>query len=415
MSLKLQNIPKGYKQTEVGVIPEDWRVEPLNKNIIFVNGKAHEQNIVDFGKYIVINSKFISSDGEVKKYSDKCIQPVYRDNITMVMSDVPNGKAIAKCFYVDQNNTYTLNQRICSMKSISDDSRYLFLQINRNPYFLSFDDGVKQTNLRKDDILKCLVKIPNDINEQKIIANSLLNVQELIEKLEKLIEKKKAIKQGAMQELVTGKKRLPGFSGERKSILLGKSAQIKARIGWQGLTTAEYMTEGDYYLITGTEFDNGFINWDKCFYVDKKRYDQDTYIQIKENDVLITKDGTIGKVAFIGKVLKPATLNSGVFVIRPLNESFHPKFLFYILQSDVFDKFLSQLSAGSTINHLSQKNFVNFNFNAPPSIEEQEAIAKIISEIDIEIVALEQKLIKYRQIKTGMMQQLLTGKIRLVN
>ena len=73
MSLKLQNIPKGYKQTEVGVIPEDWRVEPLNKNIIFVNGKAHEQNIVDFGKYIVINSKFISSDGEVKKYLEERI------------------------------------------------------------------------------------------------------------------------------------------------------------------------------------------------------------------------------------------------------------------------------------------------------------------------------------------------------
>jgi len=211
MNDKVQQIPKGYKQTEAGVIPEDWDITPLRDLIRFTNGKAHEQNIVEYGDYIVINSKFISSEGEVKKYSNECIQPVSKNEITMVMSDVPNGKAIAKCFIVDKDNTYTLNQRICAMKSLKDDDHYLFLQVNRNPYFLSFDDGVKQTNLKRDEVLNCLIKLPQNKTEQQTIAKVIFNIDKLIFRLEKLISKKKAIKQGVMQELLIGKKRLPGY------------------------------------------------------------------------------------------------------------------------------------------------------------------------------------------------------------
>ncbi|HNR43510.1 MAG TPA: restriction endonuclease subunit S, partial [Bacteroidales bacterium] len=96
-----------------------------------------------------------------------------------------------------------------------------------------------------------------------------------------------------------------------------RNSILKARIGWQGLTTAEYLTIGDYFLVTGTDFSNGKINWETCFYVSKYRYSQDKYIQLHESDILITKDGTIGKIAFIDKLPRLATLNSGVFVIRP--------------------------------------------------------------------------------------------------
>ena len=130
--------------------------------------------------------------------------------------------------------------------------------------------------------------------------------------------------------------------------------------------------------------------------------------------MLVTKDGTIGKVAFIKRPPKPATLNSGVFVIRPIDESFHPEFFYYVLLSDIFDRFLSQLSAGSTINHLYQKDFVNFEFYVPEDNKEQIRIATILSDMDTEIAALEAKLAKYQQIKQGMMQNLLTGRIRLV-
>ena len=193
---------------------------------------------------------------------------------------------------------------------------------------------------------------------------------------------------------------------------LGEVATLKARIGWQGLTTAEYRKSGDCFLITGTEFKNGFIDWESCVYVDEERYRQDKNIQVKEHDILVTKDGTIGKVALIKSVPKPATLNSGVFVIRPQNNSFIPEFFYYLLLSEVFLKFLSQLSAGSTINHLYQKDFVSFQFLTPKN-DEQAAIAQILSDMDTEIEALEKKLDKHKMLKQGMMQNLLTGRIRL--
>ena len=194
---------------------------------------------------------------------------------------------------------------------------------------------------------------------------------------------------------------------------LENAATLKARIGWQGLTTKEYLEAGDYFLVTGTEFKNGIIDWDNCFSVDAARYVQDRNIQLKLNDILVTKDGTIGKIAFISEMPKPATLNSGVFVIRPKNNEFIPKFFFHLLRSSAFDKFLSQLSAGSTINHLYQKDFVTFKYKLPKEKDEQKAIAEALGDADEYIAALEKLIAKKRNIKQGAMQDLLTGKKRL--
>lgn len=130
--------------------------------------------------------------------------------------------------------------------------------------------------------------------------------------------------------------------------------------------------------------------------------------------MLITKDGTIGKIGYVDYLPGPATLNSGIFVIRPIGEAYYPLFLYYVLSSEVFDEFLRKLQAGSTtISHLYQKDFVNFEFDAP-DIEEQQAIAGTLSDMDAEITALEARRNKTQAIKQGMMQELLTGRIRLV-
>ncbi|MCB9426862.1 MAG: restriction endonuclease subunit S [Flavobacteriales bacterium] len=197
------------------------------------------------------------------------------------------------------------------------------------------------------------------------------------------------------------------------NINLGKSALLKARIGWQGLTTAEYLNSGDYFLVTGTDFLNGYIDWKNCVYVEKERYDQDKYIQLQVDDILVTKDGTIGKVAIIDRIIKPTTLNSGVFVVRPIKNSFYPKYLFYILRSGHFSDFLSKLTAGSTINHLYQKDFIYYTFPAPPTLEEQKQIANTLSDTDQLIQNLKTLIAKKKAIKQGAMQELLTGKKRL--
>jgi type I restriction enzyme S subunit len=249
-------------------------------------------------------------------------------------------------------------------------------------------------------------RVPS-VAEQLAIAEVLSDADALIESLEQLIAKKRQIKQGAMQELLRPRK---AWVPRR----LGGTAILKARIGWQGLTTDEYLDAGDYYLVTGTDFIGGYIDWDNCHYVEESRYNQDRYIQLRQHDVLVTKDGTIGKVAFVTNLAKPATLNSGVFVIRPIEDSFDPRFFYYLLCSNVFTEFLVQLSAGSTINHLYQKDFVNFIYHVPERLCEQTAIAAMLCDMDAEIASLEAKVAKAWSIKQGMMQELLTGRIRLV-
>ncbi|MCH8330957.1 MAG: restriction endonuclease subunit S [Bacteroidetes bacterium] len=263
-------------------------------------------------------------------------------------------------------------------------------------------DGLSSTIVKKLHI-----PLPPTIKEQTTIAEALSEADALILGFEKLIAKKQSIKQGVMQELL---RRKEGW----EMLNLGTSSTLKARIGWQGLTTAEYLNQGQYYLITGTEIIDGKVKWEACHYVEKNRYSQDKNIQLKPNDILVTKDGTIGKTAIVHELPKPATLNSGVFVIRPKKSDYFPGYLFYILRSIHFENFLNKLSAGSTISHLYQKDFVHFDFPVPNSLGEQIEISILLSNLDAEISKLGAKLDKYKMIKQGMMQNLLTGKIRLI-
>ena len=148
--------------------------------------------------------------------------------------------------------------------------------------------------------------------------------------------------------------------------------------------------------------------------MDYNRYEQDPNIQVSNGDLLLTKDGTIGKVAYVADLTRPATLNSGVFLVKPITDAYTAHFMFYVLESSVFKAFLQQLSAGSTINHLYQKDLVKFDLYVPPTKEEQEAIAGILFDMDSDIHRLEKKLLKYQKIKQGMMGELLNGKVRLI-
>lgn len=296
------------------------------------------------------------------------------------------------------------------------DRDYLYYALSSNltmQQYIAMAAGSSVQNLNKEKVAKVVLPKP-EIPEQKKIAEILSDADVLITDLQKLIRKKKDIRQGTMQMLVTGKKRLNGYSGEWVKINLAKNSKLKARIGWQGLTTAEYLDEGYSYLITGTDFQDGQIKWNGCHFVNYDRYVQDPNIQVTDGDLLLTKDGTIGKVAYVTNLKRPATLNSGVFVVKPITDAYTAHFMFYVLESSVFKEFLQQLSAGSTINHLYQKDLVKFDLFVPPTIEEQGAISEILFDMDSEIHKLEDKLNKYEEVKQGMMEELLTGKVRLV-
>ena len=164
---------------------EGVEMKKLGEIVVFRNGKGHEKIIIPDGKYIVVNSKFISSDGSVKKYCNEQISPLYVDDILMVMSDVPNGKAIAKCYLVERNNLYTLNQRIGAFHVCDSNviTKYLFYVINRNEQLLQYDNKIDQTNLKKDDILNITIPLP-PLQEQQRIVSILDTFEASIQNLE---------------------------------------------------------------------------------------------------------------------------------------------------------------------------------------------------------------------------------------
>ena len=178
----------------------EWEEKSLGELIDYENGKAHENHIADRGKYIVVNSKFISTEGEVRKYTDHSFCIAEKENILMVLSDVPNGRAIAKCFLVEVDNLYTVNQRICKIKPNGSIGKFLFYILDRNSFYLAFDDGVKQTNLRKEDVLSCPVFLPS-LQEQQKIADCLTSIDEMSAAQSQAIELLKLHKKGLMQQL----------------------------------------------------------------------------------------------------------------------------------------------------------------------------------------------------------------------
>ncbi|WP_294953529.1 restriction endonuclease subunit S [uncultured Gilliamella sp.] len=443
----LNQIPVGYKQTEVGVIPEDWDLVSL-ENMAIPNGlvrgpfggaikkehftktgyKVYEQRnaiyeTVEIGNYYIDQKKF----DELKRFSIS-----HNDFIVSCSGTIGRIYQIPK-----RHPKGVINQALLKITlNHNIDSKYFYHYFKWNVFQERIIDGTQGGAMKNlvgmAEFKQSLIPLPSVQEEQTAIANALSDVDALITELEKLIAKKQSIKTATMQQLLTGRTRLPQFAlredGSKKGtkqselgeipedweiISISHDTTLKARIGWQALTTKEYQTTGDIYLVTGTDFDSGVVKWERCFYVSEWRYKQDQNIQLRNDDVLITKDGTIGKVGFVATLNRPATLNSGVFVIRPKYNNLIPRFLFYVLTSIIFDDFINRITAGSTITHLYQKDFVNFAFSAPDT-DEQTAIATILSDMDEEIQALDQRLSKTRQIKQGMMQELLTGKTRLV-
>lgn len=190
---------------------EDWEEKTLGEVCEFRNGAAHEQHIDEDGKYILVNSKHISSDGEKGKRTNSALSPLYIGDIAFVMSDVPNGKALAKCFLVDKNDTYTLNQRIGAIRSKVFDNEFLVYQFNRNKYLLSFNNGENQTNLRKNDILNCPLYLPK-MEEQKSNVQKLDALSAETKRLEIIYQQKindlEELKKSVLQK---------AFSGELKT------------------------------------------------------------------------------------------------------------------------------------------------------------------------------------------------------
>ena len=180
---------------------DDWEQRKLIQVANYRNGRAHEKDINMNGNYIVVNSKFVSSNGRVKKFSSKLMEPLNKGEIAFVLSDVPNGKALARTFLVKEGHKYSLNQRIAGITPHQNISSYfLYILMNRNPYFLKFDDGVGQTNLSKKDVEQFSDHYPSG-EEQQMIGKVFGELDRLITLQQQKLAKYQSIKKSLLQQM----------------------------------------------------------------------------------------------------------------------------------------------------------------------------------------------------------------------
>ncbi|HIF0226174.1 TPA: restriction endonuclease subunit S [Legionella anisa] len=361
---------------------QEWEIKLLGDLIYYGNGKAHEQNISDMGKYIVVNSKFISTEGEVKKFTNDGLCIANKGDILMVLSDVPNGKAIAKCFLVGRDELYTVNQRICLIKPKSSVSEFIYYIINRNPFYLNFDDGVKQTNLRKDDVLSCPIIVPSSKKEQQKIADCLSSIDELITAESKKLDILKACKKGLMQQL---------FPAEGETIPKLRFPEFQATHEWKIKQLGNCFCIGN-----GRDYKHLLKGNIPVYGTGGYMLSVDDYLHDGES-VCIGRKGTIDKPMFLtGKFWTVDTL----FYTHSFKECL-PKFIYLIFQNIPWLNY----NAASGVPSLSKTTIERIEISIP-GLQEQQKIADFLFSIDTLIAMQNKKIDALKNHKKGLMQQL---------
>ena len=269
------------------------------------------------------------------------------------------------------------------------DSRYLYHTLKNKERDIQLSkQGAGIPGLNRDTLYKQVIPVPT-LSVQTRIVGILDTFTSSIENLKEQIALRRKQYEYYRDQLLD----LEGKEIESR-LSFGEDFQLKARVGWQGLTKKEYRTTGEYKLVTGTDFTSNLrIDFNNCVYVDKERYEQDDYIKLRVDDVLITKDGTLGKVAYIDVIDMPATLNGGVFVVRDLQKRVLPKFIMYYLTSYHFKKWMQQNHTTGSIQHLTQKLLSSFNIPVF-KISEQQRIVSILDTFDVCINNLESQLVQ---------------------
>ena len=252
---------------------------------------------------------------------------------------------------------------------------YLGYYLNSDAYhhqLLPLMQGIKVLSLSRTNVQKTMVCYPKSKAEQQLIADCFRNLDNLI-----TLHQREFV--FLCKEKIEIIRYIKNTWEQRK---LSEIATMHARIGWQNLRTSEFLDNGDYMLITGTDFMDGAVNFDTCHYVERERYEQDKHIQIRNGSILITKDGTLGKVAYIQGLTMPATLNAGVFNVEIRDEKeVDNRYLFQYLKAPFLMDYVDKKATGGTIKHLNQNILVDFPVVLPQK-DEQAKIGEYFLGID---------------------------------
>lgn len=369
-----------------------------DNGVIMFRNQNIKENQLDISDLIYIDPEF------EQKYAKKRLKA---NDLLVVRTGYPGVACIVPSKYEGAQTFTTLIVRLIQNLNVPE---YVCQYINSplgKSYFESTQIGGGQKNCGAGILEKFPILLPR-IDEQQKIADFLSAIDTVIEKQQATVEAWEQRKKGVMQKLFNQEVRFKAEDGsdfpdwEEKK--LSDIVSMHARIGWQGLRREEFLNEGEYYLITGTDFVDGKISLLKCHFIGKERYEQDVHIQIKNGDILITKDGTIGKVALVENLDKPATLNAGIFVLRFISNGV-VEYLYQYLGGPYMLNYSKKHSTGGTIKHLNQGVLVNFPVPYP-SLSEQRKIAACLSSMDDVIKKQKEILEKWKALKKGLLQQM---------
>jgi type I restriction enzyme S subunit len=430
-------MPK-YKQTEVGLIPEDWNLVTIDTIFTFYStsnySKAQMSNEGEVGCihygliHAIPNTQYDLKNG-IKYYvnSEQAKYEFVRDGDVIMVDASEDLEGLNKSVevygigdnkYISGLHTYLLRDKksllVNNFRGIILNSQSVKNQM------LKLAVGMKVFGVSKTQLINIKIPLPPTFEEQKAIATALSDVDGLISNLDQLITKKKAIKQGAMQQLLTpphkGGKRLAGFEGDWVELtingLVVKNGLIRGPFG--GALKKEFFVQNGYKvyeqknaIYKSVELGRYFIDSDK--FKELKRF------EIQENDFILSCSGTIGKMYQIPKEFEKGIINQALLIIR-LDDTisdynyFEHQFTSDVIQKDVVD----DTQGGAMKNLVGMSDFKKAIIPYPPTLNEQKAISQILSDLDLDLKQLETKKAKYQDIKQGMMQELLTGKTRLV-
>lgn len=413
-------IPQGYKRTEVGVIPEDWEVKYIGEIASVSTGGTPNRSIKEYWdgdipwittseigmRSINRAEQFISKKG-LNSSATKLVPPG-----TLLIALYGQGKTRGKIGILEIEAA--TNQACAGISIAKGVSRMYIFHYLDSQYerIRSMSNTGNQENLNTSLVRSIPVVLPKKESEQTAIAKALSDADAFIDSLEQLIEKKRLLKQGAMQELLTGKRRLLGFSGEWRNCQWGDLI-INCSSG-----ATPYRGKPEYYKGTVRWITSGELNYNVIY---------DTIEHISEEAVQKTNlrthpagtflmaitgleaAGTRGACGIVGN---PATTNQSCMAIYPKRD-LKTEYLYHYYVLFGNDLAL-QYCQGTKQQSYTAKIVKILPILLPPTIEEQSAIATVLSDMDAEITELETKLTKARQVKQGMMQELLSGKVRLV-
>ena len=416
-------VPVGYKRTEVGVIPEDWDTVKLGAHATFRTGPfgsaLHKSDYVHGGIPVINPMQIV--DGTLAPTVSMTISGAAARRLSEFLlceGEVVIGRRgdMGRCAFVGPGNKGWL----CGTGSMivrpkpSLDGRFAQRLLSSAQAISAIEAtsvGTTMVNLNQSTLKNLLVPIPPTRIEQEAIAEALSDADALIESLEQLLAKKRQIKQGAMQELLTGKKRLPGFKGKWRADLAGAIGRFR---GGNGFPLAyQGSTAGDYPFFKVSDMNNAGNETEMVV--------ANNYISGSVRKKLVLEAFPAGTIVFakVGAavhlerkklLVMPSCIDNNMAGFIVGDEEIDNQFIHYFLLSFK----LGSLVATTALPSLNSGVLREIRVPRPPTKAEQSAIAEVLSDMDTEIAALEARLTKTRQLKQAMMQELLTGRIRLV-